>query len=86
LLANDERQFDFIVQVDALWPNNWSLPRKEDGARRLKEKERLLGSRAVQFGDVITVDAELEFATTPRMGWKEGKGYGRIVPSNANNF
>jgi hypothetical protein len=54
-LAHNQAQFDFIVEADALGTEDGSGVWEEDGGHGLEEEERLLGSCAVQFSNMITI-------------------------------
>lgn len=52
-LANDQAQFHFVVQADALGAQHGTAAGEEDRGGGLEEEERLLGLGVVQLGNVI---------------------------------
>ena len=55
-LAKDKGKLDLVVHIYTARPDDRTFSREDDGRRRLKEEEGLLGLCAVQLRDVVPVD------------------------------
>lgn len=84
-LAHDEAELDFVVHVHTTGAEHGTLAREEDGGRRLQEEEGLLGTGAVELGNVVAATCEpcspsilsrLELkAPVGRYGWEKTLTY-----------
>ena len=82
-LAEDKSKLNLIVHINTTRPDDRSLSREDDGGRRLKEEERLLGLCAVKFGNVVPVERVSINVQTSLWGTC---AHIRIVASNANDL
>lgn len=73
LLADDERQLNLIVQVDALGPDDRALTRLQHTSWGLEEEEWLLRPRAVELLDMVPDERNCERACNLST---EGVGHG----------
>lgn len=57
-LAEDKSKLNLVVHINTTGPDDGSFSGKDNGRRRLKEEERLLGLCAVQLRDVVPIENE----------------------------